>query len=216
MIWDGKKKDKQMMHNTPRTARKSRLIGSALFGISLLTLSACTSAPARDADIFYDLRPEIGAVTFGSDKVLKVQSVSIKGLQSGRPLVIETAQDPVQFQDLRGHLWHEAPASLIETALVDALIAASQDLVIGTSDTVENEDYRLKLVISKFHFTPGQSAYLAFDSVVKDKRGKIISTTRHALEEPISGPNTQQAVAALEIALTKAIMAITKDIAAAL
>ena len=205
-----------MTYKTPLTYAKSHIITATMLGFGLMALSACSSAPARDADIFYDLRPEIADVTFGSDKIIKVQSVSIKGLQSGRPLVIENGQAPVQFQDLRGHLWHEPPASLIETALVDAMMKASQDVTFGTSDTVDDEDYRLKLVISKFHFQPGKTAHLAFDAVVKDKRGKIVSTTRYDFVEPINGTDTAQAVAALEIALTKAITAIAGDIANAL
>ena len=75
-----------MTYKTPLTHAKSHLIAATILGLGLMALSACSSAPARDADIFYDLRPEIADVTFGSNKIVKVQSVSIKGLQPGRPI----------------------------------------------------------------------------------------------------------------------------------
>lgn len=201
-----------------QTAKTKRLsIGrTAFFGASLMALAACSSAPARDADIFYDLRPELAETSYGSSQVLLVQSVSVKGIQSARPLVVETATSPVQLQDVRGHLWHEAPSSLIETAITDALIAASQDLVIGTNDTVDNEDLRLKIIVSKFHFTPSQAAHFAFDAVLKNKRGQIISSKRYDVSEPLSGTDYSDAVIALEKAMTKALKAVQKDIAAAL
>ena len=70
-------------------------------------------------DTYYDMQPDIAPVTFQSDKTLKLQSVSVKGLQSGRSLVIEKATNPVQYQEVRGHLWHVAPSTLIENAISD-------------------------------------------------------------------------------------------------
>ena len=185
---------------------------SAVMGLSILALSACSSAPARDADTYYDMRPEIGDVSFGSDKTLKIQSVSVKGLQSGRSLIIEKDTNPIQYQEVRGHLWHVSPSDLIETSMSNALIQASQDLVIGTSDTIDGEDLRLRIVVTKFHFSPNDTAKLAFDAVIKDKRGKIISSTRYDLSQPISGSGYDNAVLALETALEKALGSLVLDI----
>lgn len=195
---------------------KTGIFNATLTGLALLALAACSSAPARDADVFYDVRPEIAAVTFGTDKVLKVQSVSVKGLQSGRPLVFEKATNPIQLQDARGHLWHVSPSDLIEAAIVTALSDASQDLVIGSSDTIDNEDYRLKLIVSKFHFTPGSQAYFAFDGVLKDKRGQIISTSQYEFNEPLNAGDYPSAVRALESAMEKAVAELATDIASAI
>lgn len=204
---------------TDKHNRKSPFVTigrTALTGALLLGLAACSSAPARDADIFYDIRPSLADISYGSTKSVKLQSVSIKGIQSGRPLVIETNDAPLSFQDVRGHLWHEAPASLIETAIADALIASSQDLIIGTADTIDREDYRLKIIVSKFHFTKTNRAYFAFDAVIKDGRGNILSSERYEFEEAYEGTDYGAAVTALEAAITKGISAISDDIAAAL
>ena len=192
------------------------MIRAALGGLILTALGACSSAPARDADTYYDLRPEIAAVSFGSEKTLKLQSVSVKGLQSGRSLVFQADSNPVQYQEVRGHLWHVAPSSLIETATAQALISASQDLIIGTSDTVDNEDYRLKIAVSQFHFVPNDKAIVVFDAVLKDRRGKIISSSRHNVSKPLSGSDYQSAVLGLEEALRAAIADMSAKIAAAL
>ena len=188
----------------------------AATGLALLALSACSSAPARDADTYYDMRPQIAPVTFNSNQVLKIQSVSVKGLQSGRSLVFEKQTNPVQYQEVRGHLWHVAPSDLIESAITNALISASQDLVIGTSDTIDNEDMRLRLVITKFHFTPDTAAHLAFDAVLKNRKGHIISSTRYDISEPITQAGYEGAVLALEAALGEAIIALASDVSQAL
>ena len=188
----------------------------ALVGMSLFALAACSSAPARDADVYYDLRPEIAPITFGSTQTLKLQSVSVKGLQSGRSLVFELASAPVQFQEVRGHLWHVSPSELIESAVANALGSASQDLIIGTTDTIDEEDLRLKLIVEKFHFTPDQSAKISFDAVLKNKRGKIIFSQRYNVETDISASGYQGAVSALEDGLASSITAMANDISAAL
>ena len=200
------------LHLTPNASQKSTLLASASLGLGLLLLSACSSAPARDADTYYDMQPDIAPVTFQSDKTLKLQSVSVKGLQSGRSLVIEKATNPVQYQEVRGHLWHVAPSTLIENAISESLMAASQDLLIGTSETVDNEDMRLRIVVRKFHFTPAQNAHLAFAAVIKDRSGKIISSTNYDISEPITGSGYESAVLALEKAMSQAIEDLVSDI----
>lgn len=196
----------------PNASHQSALFTCASLGLGLWLLSACSSAPARDADTYYDMRPEIAPVTFQSDKTLKLQSVSVKGLQSGRSLVIEKATNPVQYQEVRGHLWHVAPSTLIENAISESLMAASQDLLIGTSETVDNEDMRLRIVVRKFHFTPSQNAHLAFAAVIKDRSGKIISSTNYDITEPITIAGYEGAVLALETAMSQAIADLVSDI----
>lgn len=183
---------------------------------ALLALAACSSAPARQADIYYDLRPTIAPVSFASNKVLEVQSVTVKGLQSARSLVIETGISPVQYQEVRGHLWHVAPSNLIERAVTDALSSASQDMVIGLSQTVDNEDYRLKLTVEKLHFKPADAAHLDIEAVLKNKSGKIITTKRYQIAQAITGSDNQAAVMALELALADMIGQLAQDIRSAL
>lgn len=204
-----------IMKNNITPYAKTALRGG-FCGLALITLAACSQAPARNADTYYDVRPQITDIAFGSDKVLKIQSVSVKGLQSGRSLVIESATNPVQYQEVRGHLWHVAPSDLIETALADALIKASQDLKIGTGDTIDNEDLRLKIVVSQFHISPATSAHIAFDAMLKDKRGKIITSTRYQISEPVTAAGYEGAVSALEKGLSNAFSALAQDMAAAL
>ena len=194
----------------------SYMARSAVCALALASLAACTSAPARDADVYYDLRPQIENVSFGSTKTMKLQSVSVKGLQSARPLVFEASRTPAQYQEVRGHLWHVAPSTLLEVAIGNALISASTDLVVGTSDNIDDEDLRLRVIVSKFHFSPNDAAHIAFDAVIKDRRGKIVSSTRYDVSEPITAEGYENAVLALEAALAQAITALAKDIAATL
>lgn len=191
----------------------SYLARSAVGALALASLAACSSAPARDADVYYDLRPQIEQIAFGSTKTMKLQSVSVKGLQSARPLVFEASSAPLQYQEVRGHLWHVAPSNLLEVAVSNALIQASTDLVIGTSDNIDDEDLRLRLIVQKFHFTPNEAAHIAFDAVIKDRRGKIVTTKRYDVSHPMTGAGYQNAVLALEEALAQAISALANDMA---
>ena len=194
----------------------AQLARSAFVGMTFIALAACSSAPARDADVYYDIRPQIAPVSFGTTQSLKLQSVSVKGLQSGRSLVLEMATAPVQFQEVRGHLWHVSPSELIETAVANALGSASQDLIIGTTDTIDNEDLRLKMIVEKFHFTTDQTAKISFDAVLKNKRGKIIFTKKYETIQASQSAGYQGAVSALEAALASTISQMAKNLSAAL
>ena len=184
--------------------------------MGLILLSACAAAPARDADKYYDLRPAIAPVSFGSSQSLAIQSVSVKGLQSARPLVVLQNNAPIQYGEIRGHLWHIAPSTLWQRAVADSLSEASQDLKIGTTDTVDDEDYRLKLSVTQFHFVPAEKAVIDFEAVLKNRRGKIISVNRYGAEQPIASQEVGEAVVALQNALSEAVALLAKDLKAAL
>ena len=184
--------------------------------IGVILLSACAAAPARDADKYYDLRPTIASLSFGSQQSLAIQSVSVKGLQSARPLIALQNDAPIQFGETRGHLWHVAPSTLWQRALADSLSEASQDLIIGTTDTIDNEDYRLKVTVTQFHFVPTQKAVIDFEAVLKNKRGKIIDVSRYSAEQPLAGETIDDAVMALQNAMSDAIALLAQDIAQAL
>ena len=184
--------------------------------LGLILLSACAAAPARDADKYYDLRPAIAPLSFGSTQSLAIQSVSVKGLQSARPLIALQNQSPIQYGEIRGHLWHIAPSTLWQRAVADTLSAASQDLKIGTTDTIDDEDYRLKLSVTQFHFVPAEKAVIDFEAVLKNSRGKIISVNRYSAEQPIDSEEIGDAVIALQNALSDALSLLAKDLKAAL
>ena len=193
---------------------KSAHFIAALAG--LIMLSACAAAPARDADKYYDLRPVIEPISFGSAKSLAVQSVSVKGLQSARPLIALQNDAPIQFGEIRGHLWHVAPSTLWQRAIADSLADASQDLKIGTTDTVDDEDYRLKVTVTQFHFVPSQKAIIDFEAILKNSRGKIVTVKRYQAEQPLAGADIGDAVIALQEASSAAITQLAQDLKAAL
>ena len=200
-----------MKHNL---MKKSATFIAAMMG--LLLLSACAAAPPRDADKYYDLKATIAPLSFGSQQSLAVQSVSVKGLQSARPLVELQNAEPIQYGEIRGHLWHVAPSTLWQRAVADALSEASSDLKIGTTDTIDNEDFRLKISVTQVHFVPNQKAVIDFEAILKDSRGKIVSVNRYSAEQAISGNDVAGAVIALQDALSSAIAQLAQDVKAAL
>ena len=106
--------------------------------------------------------------------------------------------------------------ALWQRAVADALSEASSDLKIGTTDTIDNEDFRLKISVTKFHFVPNQKAVIDFEAILKNSRGKIVSVNRYSAEQAISGNDVAGAVIALQDALSSAIAQLAQDVKAAL
>ena len=181
-----------------------------------LFLAACTAAPARVADKYYDLQPRIGSFMFGSNASIRVDSITVKGLQSGRPLVIQAGDAPVHYEEVRGHLWHVAPSTLLQRAIVDALSDASGDATIGTSETLDTNDFRLKLTVTKLVIMPDEAAAIDIEAVLKNKSGDILLVETYQGQTGVRGAGYDAAVLAMQDALADVITRLAADIRQAL
>ena len=181
-----------------------------------LVLAACAAAPARVADKYYDLQPRIGSFMFGTNASIRVDSVTVKGLQSGRPLVIQAGDAPVYYEEVRGHLWHVAPSTMLQRAFVDALSEASGDATIGTSDTLDMSDMRLKLTVTKLIIMPNEAAAIDIEAVLKNKSGDIILVQDYQGQTATRGAGYEGAVLAMQDALADVIGRLAADIRQAL
>ena len=103
---------------------------------------------------------------------------------SGRPFWLNINR-PYRLYRMRGHL-RRPPSQLLQSALVDGLSAGSADLQIGTSDTLTSPDYRLKLKLRQFSFTPNGEAVIALDAVIKSRQAEILKTATYSARQPFA------------------------------
>lgn len=184
---------------------------TALFFVGVIT--SCAPAPSRAPDIFYDLSVQPVQQSYGSTESLSISSVSAQGVMSGRPFVTQTSADPVAYSELRGHLWHIPPAQLLQSALVDGLSLGSADLVIGTSDTLSSPDYRLKLKLRQFSFTPNGEAVIALEGVIRAQQSDVLKTAVYSARQPVEGDTAEAAVRAYQNAIQQIAQQLSADIA---
>ena len=199
------------------TSREILFIGRcAVIVLAVCFLSGCTSAPKRLPNQFYGLQASLPTQTYGKSVSIEVRPVSIRGVESSRTLVRLVSDDPIKLEEVSGHLWHMAPANMIQQVTVDALSASSADAVFGTSDSVVNPDYRLKLSIHRFAFSFDASAILTFDATLTASNGRIVHTRRYLNEVALNSKEIDSAVNAYSLALRNALKKLATDIAKAI
>lgn len=176
-------------------------------------VTSCAPAPSRTPDVFYDLSVQPVEQTYGSTLSLSISSISAQGVMSGRPFVTQTSTDPVAYTELRGHLWHIPPSQLLQSALVDGLSLGSGDLQIGTSDTLSSPDYRLKLKLRQFSFTPNGEAVISLEGVIKSRQSEVLNTAVYSAQQPVAGNTAEAAVRAYQEAVQQIAQQLSADIA---
>ena len=185
-----------------------------LAAVSLASIvTSCAPAPSRTPDVFYDLSVQPVEQTYGSTLSLSISSISAQGVMSGRPFVTQTSTDPVAYTELRGHLWHIPPSQLLQSALVDGLSRGSADLQIGTSDTLSSPDYRLKLKLRQFSFTPNGEAVISLEGVIKSRQSEVLNTAVYSAQQPVAGNTAEAAVRAYQEAVQQIAQQLSADIA---
>ena len=191
-----------------------RTLAVAIAG--LLVLAACSAAPVRSPDTHYDLEVAMAPVGFGTEAAIALRRVDVRGLQSGRSLVIVTGTDPVRFQEQRGHFWHVATPTLIERAFLTAMNEASTDAAFGTSDSFDKIDYRLALTVSRFAYVLGGEAMVNFDATVNAADGDVLLARSYWGRAPLAGAAPADGVNALGVAFGEAMTVFAGELATAL
>ena len=184
--------------------------------LAMLMLAACSAAPVRSPDTHYELDVTMAPVSFGAEAAIALRRVDIRGLQSGRSLVIVTGTDPVRFQEQRGHFWHVATPTLIERAFLTTMNEASTDAAFGTSDSFDKVDYRVTLAVSRFAYVPGGEAMVDFDATVTAANGDVVLARSYWGRAPLADAAPADGVNGLGVALGKAMTVFAGELATAL
>lgn len=195
----------------------SSFVGKGLvIALTATMLAACSAAPKRDADRFYGLTVEPIEQSYGSTAQIEVRPVTIKGVQSGRPLVIQESEAPLQLVESRGHFWHSQPAYLIQDLTIQALNQGATDAKFGTSDTLKTIDYRLRLTATDFSYVPSSHALITIKMSLQTRSGEVITSGSYEARAPLSSDVPSAATSAFGAAMELILTDMASDIADAL
>jgi len=198
----------------PAPLNMFRAILGVILGACLL--AACSAAPARNPDTHYDLEVSLPAIDFGTSATVEIRRVDIRGLQSGRSLVIMTGDNPARFREERGHFWHVATPTLVERAFTTSINDAQDELYFGNSDAVRGADYRMVLTVTRFAYAPGGEAMVNFDATVKSAKGDVVLARSYWGRAPLEAETPAAGVTAIGEALSEAILVFAGELKAAL
>ena len=170
-----------------------RIAGPAL---AALILAACAAAPTRAPDTHYELDASIPPVSFGVNGSVMLRRVDVRGLQSGRSLITVIGENPMRFQEQRGHFWHVATPTLVERSMLTAFNSASSGLVFGTADSLDKPDYRMIVTVTRFAYDPDGEAMVNFDATVTAAGGDVVLARSYWGRAPLADPSPSAGVTA--------------------
>ncbi len=114
-----------------------------MLGVSAAALAACSSAPVP-TDSYYRLTPS-GAISPRGSGPLKgiaeVTPIRGEGVVNARALLFRKSTS--QLQQYSYHFWADAPAAMLQRALVDALRAARTFDTVAMPEMKLNRDYEV-------------------------------------------------------------------------
>ena len=198
------------------TSPRSLLLRIAGPVVAALILAACAAAPTRAPDTHYELDASIPPVSFGVNGSVVLRRVDVRGLQSGRSLITIIGEEPMRFQEERGHFWHVATPTLVERGMLTAFNAASSDLVFGTADSLDKPDYRLVVTVTRFAYDPSGDAMVNFDATVTKSGGGVVLARSYWGRAPLADSSPTAGVTAIGAAFGEAMTVFSGELAESL
>ena len=198
------------------TSPRSLLLRIAGPVVAALILAACAAAPTRAPDTHYELDASIPPISFGVNGSVVLRRVDVRGLQSGRSLITVIGEEPMRFQEERGHFWHVATPTLVERGMLTAFNAASSDLVFGTTDSLDKPDYRLVVTVTRFAYDPSGDAMVNFDATVTKSGGGVVLARSYWGRAPLADPSPAAGVTAIGAAFGEAMTVFSGELAESL
>ena len=198
------------------TSPRSLLLRIAGPVVAALILAACAAAPTRAPDTHYELDASILPVSFGVNVSVVLRRVDVRGLQSGRSLITIIGEEPMRFQEERGHFWHVATPTLVERGMLTAFNAASSDLVFGTADSLDKPDYRLVVTVTRFAYDPSGDAMVNFDATVTKSGGGVVLARSYWGRAPLADSSPAAGVTAIGAAFGEAMTVFSGELAESL
>ena len=174
--------------------------------------SACCVSARFSPGCFCPL-PPVAAAEVADFRQLDLRRVDVRGLQSGRSLVTVVGENPMRFQEQRGHFWHVATPTLIERSLLTAFNDASSDLVFGTADSLDKPDFRLIVTVTRFAYDPAGEAMVNFDATVTASDGDVLLARSYWGRAPLADATPAGGVNAIGAALGEAMTVFSRELA---
>lgn len=177
-------------------------------------LAGCAAPTQRLIETHYGLSPKLEAVDL-SGRVMVVGRVNASGIFAGRPLIRRRGTAPLNYEETRGKLWHSSPADLLQDSLVRGWNAASTQHV-ATAGNVSANGLKLDLSVTEFCYTETMAGRIGFHARLIDAGRKTLLDRHYEAEIAAAGSSLDDAVLAIELALTDAANRLGHDIEASL
>ena len=186
--------------------------------VGLCFLSSCSSVQKRASDRFFGLQAAVTERSYGRDVSIEILPFKVRGVEASRLLVIQISKTPVELSELKGNFWNKIPSLLLQRAAVDAFSSSSKDAVFGVDETLENIDYRLKVMVHRFAFLKDGNANFVFDATLRDTQGLLVLTKKYnvssnSLTFGVDGADISEAFSE---AVSKGLNSLSEDIANAI
>ncbi len=179
-------------------------------------LAACGSAGVVPEDQFYRLSisaPSPSKTLFPG--IMEVDRFVADGLTAGRPIVYSEAGKPYQVREFHYHFWTQPPTVMLRDELVSYLRARKVSDMVVTPEMRVNPDYILTGKIKRLEKIVGDppKAVLELElGLRKTSGGKIILLDTYRVEAEANGSGVDDAVKALNGALTKIYANFVQDL----
>lgn len=192
------------------------VLGVAVAGV----VAACGSAPPVPEDQFYRLKA-VRAESAAPVKPLFPGTIEIDrfvadGVTAGRPIVYSEAGKPHQVKEYHYHFWTQPPTVMLRDELVSYLRAANVAKAVVTPEMRVNAEYVLtgKIIrLEKVIGTPPKAVLEIELGVRKATGGDLIFLNTYRIEATSEGPGVDDAVHALNAALSTVYGRFVADLA---
>lgn len=183
-------------------------------------VAACGSAPPVPEDQFYRLKA-VRAESAAPAKLLFPGTVEIDrfvadGVTAGRPIVYSEAGKPYQVREYHYHFWTQPPTVMLRDELVSYLRVAKIAKAVVTPEMRVNADYVLtgKIIrLEKVVGTPAKAVLEIELGVRKATGGGLVFLETYRIEAVADGPGVDDAVHALNAALSTVYGRFVTDLA---
>lgn len=203
--------------------RRHRTIKTLLPAMAIIVaafVAACGSAPPVPEDQFYRLKA-VRAETAAPAKTLfpgtiEIQRFVADGVTAGRPIVYSEAGKPYQVKEYHYHFWTQPPTVMLRDELIAYLRAAGVAKAVVTPEMRVAADYVLTGKIIRLEKVIGQppKAVLEIElGVRKATGGTLIFLETYRIESASDGPGVDDAVHALNAALSEVYGRFVADLA---
>jgi ABC-type uncharacterized transport system auxiliary subunit len=195
------------------------LLSAVALGVAGM-VAACASAPPVPEDQFYRLKA-VRVAAAPTAKPLFPGTIEIDrfvadGVTAGRPIVYSEAGKPFQVKEYHYHFWTQPPTVMLRDELVAYLRAANVAKTVVTPEVRVGADYvltgkiiRLEQVVG----TPPKAALEIELGVRRTTGGELVFLDTYRMEPAADGPGVDDAVRALNIALSAVYEKFVGDLA---
>lgn len=203
--------------------RRHRTISTLLAAMAVILaafVAACASAPPVPEDQYYRLKAVVADGASPAKTLfpgtIEIDRFVADGVTAGRPIVYSEAGKPYQVKEYHYHFWTQPPTVMLRDELIAYLRAAGVAKAVVTPEMRVAADYVLTGKIIRLEKVIGQPPKAVLEvelGVRKATGGALIFLNTYRIESASDGPGVDDAVHALNAALSEVYGQFVADLA---